>query len=347
MSAVEGTMLVSQPINLSGILYNKTRVDTPLFNMFGSRSVQGRKFITGATYDLGYPSSVSAISESASLTAPDPEYWERENAENVTQIFQRSLAISYRKMANSDDLINYQADGYEGSPVQQPAIVGNTNNVPNELAWQLKNTMDAIRLDLEWTILNGEYQDGGGAAATADKTRGIIEATASNVIDADGSELTFEVLYDLAQEIMLAGTPYGLESYIFVMPYEQYKQLQKVVADEGLKLNQSRAGVNVTEVITPFGTMRFLPHRFMPAGTVQAICVPVVKNVFQPTPGKGNFFFEPLAKTGAAEKGQVFGMYGLDHGVEFLHAKVTDLAESTAPFTAPKRYIENAGGGSE
>ena len=343
MSATSGTMLVSQPINLSGVLYNKTRVDTPLFNMFGSRNVQGRKFITGATYDLGYPSSVSAISENASLTAPSPEYWERENAENVTQIFQRSLAISYRKMANADDLNNYQADGYEGSPVQQPAIVGNTNNVPNELAWQLKNTMDAIRLDLEWTILNGEYNDGGGAAAQADATRGIIEATVTNEIDGDKEELSFEVLYTLAEKIFKSGSPFGLESYLFVMPFEQYKQLQKIVADEGLKLNQSRAGVNVTEIITPFGVMRFLPHRFMPEGTVEAICVPVVKNVFQPTPGKGNFFYEPLAKTGAAEKGQVFGMYGLDHGCEFLHAKVTDLAKTTEPFTAPKRFVTNMG----
>lgn len=337
MASVSGTALVAAPLNVTGVLFNKTKVDTPLFNMIGRTSQASRVFITGAEFDTGYPASVAAgISETASLTAPNPEYWARTNASNVTQIFQRSVAVSYRKMANSADLNAY------GEGTAQPALVGNTNNVPNELAFQIANCMDSIRLDIENVLINGTFQDSQGAAGVADQTRGLIEAITTNTAAASGAELSFEIIYDTAQKILLSGSPFGLESYITVLNYEQFKQLQKVVADQGLKISPESAGVNVTSIITPFGVMRFMPHRFMPNGTMITVCVPVLRNMMQETPGKGNFFFEPLAKTGAADKGQIFGMWGLDHGPEWMHAKVTGLAQTTSAFTAPKRYV--AGG---
>ena len=337
MAAVNGTALVAAPINVTGALFNKTRVDTPLFNMIKRNSQASRTFVTGASFDTGYPNAaVNGISETASLTAPDPQFWARTNGYNVTQIFQRSLAVSYRKLANTADLNQYGVNS--PSPI---ALTGLTNNVPNELAFQIANCMDSIRLDLEYTILNGTFADGGGASGTADQTRGLIEAISTNVVNAASSELNYDLIYTLAQTIMLSGTPFSLDSYICVLNYEQFKQLQKVVADEGLKISPESGGTNIMAVITPFGVMRFMPHRFCPNGTAVLACVPILGNVFQETPGKGNFFFEPLAKTGAADKGQVFGMWGLDHGNEWMHAKITGLSTTTEAFTAPKRFIVN------
>ena len=45
----------------------------------------------------------------------------------------------------------------------------------------------------------------------------------------------------------------------------------------------------------------------------------------QPVPGKGNFFLEELAKTGAGEKYQLFGQIGLDHGPEWYHGRFTGI----------------------
>lgn len=341
MPATQGIMMVANPINLTGVLFNKTRVETPLFNSIRSTMQTSREFITGATFDTGYPdpsAPVAGITEQASLTAPEPEFWERVNAFNVTQIFQRSIQISYRKLANTSDLTNYATPA-----AQQPPLVGNTNNVPNELSFQIANSLDSIRMDIENCIINGKFQDSKGVATTADQTRGLLEAITTNNIAAAGSELNFEMLYDTAQQLIKNGTPYGMENYLFVLSFEQYKQLQKIVADEGLKIDTTEAGVNVIRIITPFGPIRFLGHRFMPNGTAMMACMPVLANALQPTPGKGNFFFEPLAKEGASDHGQIYGMWGLDHGPEFLHAKITGIATTTAPFTAPKRYIENLG----
>ena len=48
--------------------------------------------------------------------------------------------------------------------------------------------------------------------------------------------------------------------------------------------------------------------------------------VFLEVPGKGHFFAEPLAKTGAAEKVQLYGEVGLDYGNEMAHGVITGLA---------------------
>ena len=60
-----------------------------------------------------------------------------------------------------------------------------------------------------------------------------------------------------------------------------------------------------------------------PQGTALCFNPAAVHLVEQPTPDKGNFFLEPLAKTGAAWKYQIYGQVGLDHGFEKLHGKLT------------------------
>ena len=47
---------------------------------------------------------------------------------------------------------------------------------------------------------------------------------------------------------------------------------------------------------------------------------------FLEIPGKGHFFAEPLAKTGASEKVQVYGEIGLRYGNEKKHGKLVDVA---------------------
>jgi hypothetical protein len=39
-------------------------------------------------------------------------------------------------------------------------------------------------------------------------------------------------------------------------------------------------------------------------------------------------FYEPIAKLGAGEQGQIFGQIGLDHGPGIMHGSITGLATS-------------------
>ena len=73
--------------------------------------------------------------------------------------------------------------------------------------------------------------------------------------------------------------------------------------------------------------------QFLPAGTALLVNFDVIRPIEQPVPGKGNFFRELLAKTGAGEKYQIFGQFGLDYANELYHGKITGLATT---FTKPQ-----------
>lgn len=92
-------------------------------------------------------------------------------------------------------------------------------------------------------------------------------------------------------------------------------------------------GIALSSVVTPIGVVYLYLGECLPAGTALLLNLNVIAPVYQPVPGKGNFFLEPLAKTGAGEKYQLFGQIGLDHGPEWYHGEFTGIAQS---FTAPK-----------
>jgi hypothetical protein len=62
----------------------------------------------------------------------------------------------------------------------------------------------------------------------------------------------------------------------------------------------------------------------MPAGTVVAASLEELAPRFLSVPGKGHFFWEPLAKVGAAENSQLYGEIGLEYGNEMKHAKIVN-----------------------
>ena len=326
MALPTGTAGVFAPVNVAGLLFNKTDVKTPLFNMLGGVSVGAREFLTGSEYELG-SASQPAISETASLTAPTPTYTERTQAKNVTQIFQRAVSVTYRKESDVNTLTGLNQAGL-------------SNNVPSELAFQTAGRLAEIRNDMEYTILQGEYSLA-TTPDTIDKTRGLNEAIETNIIAGGSGELSPDMLIAVARA--LSASPYGLAGVVGILNAEQIVQLNKIITDEGHRASMSDAGSNLLTYLTPFGRLNFLEggHRYQTNGTATFANLSICKNVLHPVPGKGNFFLEALAKIGAADSYQVYGQWGLDHGHEWMHAKITNLATTTAASTAPRVFVEN------
>jgi hypothetical protein len=102
-------------------------------------------------------------------------------------------------------------------------------------------------------------------------------------------------------------------------------------------------GIALSSVVTPLGVVYLYLGECLPAGTALLLNLDVIAPVHQSVPGKGNFFLEPLAKTGAGEKYQLFGQMGLDHGPEWYHGKFTGIATTfTAPTYSRSVYVANA-----
>jgi hypothetical protein len=327
MALPTGTAGVFAPVNVAGILLSKTDIRTPLFNMLGGVSHGAREFLTGSEYALG-SASQPGISETVSATAPTPSYTTRTQAKNVTQIFQRAVAVTYRKMSDTNTLTGLN-------------LAGESNNVPSEKAFQIAGRVSEIRNDMEYTIINGVHSLA-TTADTIDQTRGLLGAITTSAVAAADAELSPDMLIHVARDIA-ALSPYGLAGVVGVLNAEQIVQLNKIILNEGQRASMADAGSNLTTYLTPFGRLNFLEggHRYMPNGSAVFANLGVCRNVFQPVPEKGNFFYEALSKTGAAETGQIYGQWGFDHGHEWIHAKITGLKQTTAAMTAPKVFIDN------
>lgn len=91
------------------------------------------------------------------------------------------------------------------------------------------------------------------------------------------------------------------------------------------ELTGNVGGVNVTRIETDFGTLNVMLDRLMPQSAVAIVSMEQCSPVYLDVPGKGHFFEEPLAKTGAKDRNQLYGEVGLKYGNERTHAKITNL----------------------
>lgn len=92
------------------------------------------------------------------------------------------------------------------------------------------------------------------------------------------------------------------------------------------ELSGNVGGVTVDRIDTDFGVLNVMLDRHMPTNQVAVVSMEQCVPVFLEIPGKGHFFAEPLAKTGAKDRVQLYGEVGLQYGNEKAHAKIVNLA---------------------
>lgn len=99
---------------------------------------------------------------------------------------------------------------------------------------------------------------------------------------------------------------------------EAHAKATPIVGDVG--------GVSVQKIDTDFGMLNIMVDRFVENDTILVLSMEQLMPVYLEHPDKGHFFVEPLAKTGAQEKVQLYGEIGLKYGNEAAHAKIVGLA---------------------
>jgi len=306
--------------NYSGMLFNTGNTKVPFSTLIANRAkiTSSIEFVTGVEYQSA-GGTQPAISEATSLTAPDATFVTRSQKTNVTQIFQESLMISYTKESNMGTLSGVN-------------IAGQVANPPTEMDFQIAARMAKIARDIEATFVAGAYSKA-TTDAEVNKTRGIMTAITTNVLNLGGAALR---VWDVAEAMKLiydANAPTtGL--VLWVDPVAMF-QINADAEQNGLTIVPSARNINglaISSLLTPFGEIGLYLGQFLPAGYVGLFNPSVISRVEQPVPGKGNFFMEELAKVGAGIKYQIFGQLGLDHGPEWYHAKIGNIATT---FTKP------------
>jgi hypothetical protein len=318
-------------LNYSGMLFNKGNTRCPLSSIIGGRAKTTNhvEFVTGQEYTTGGGAQPS-ISETASLTAPDATVVTRTQKTNVTQIFQESVGISYAKQSNMGTLSGLNVAGQQANPI-------------NELDFQVAAKMQKINRDIEFTFIQGTYNKA-TSDSTVNKTRGLVEAITTNVTAMTSKPLGLWDIADMVKKIYGANAP--TDGLCLWCDAVTMFQVNADAVQNGLTVVPTAREINgiaLSSVVTPIGIVYLYLGECLPAGTALLLDLNVIAPVYQPVPGKGNFFLEPLAKVGAGEKYQLFGQIGLDHGPEWYHGKFTGIStEFTAPTYSRSVYVANA-----
>lgn len=301
--------------NYVGELFNASPEDTPLLSsiggLTGGESV-GATLFEWQGYDLRDADTTRQRTEGAD--APTGEERVRYNASNVVEIHQEAVAISYTKLGAK----RQRSTG--GVPVVQ---LGGAAIPADELAWQLQQQFKQIARDVEKTFISGQYANPTDNT-TARKTRGLLQAITTNTDSVAKIDLDEDAVLDLFQRVWENGGIQESETRTVIVNAALKRALTKIfIKDKGYE-EQTRnvGGVNLQTFETDFGRANIMLNRYMPVDTIAVASLGDLRPAFLEIPGKGHFFAEPLAKTGASEKVQIYGEIGLQYGNEKKHGKL-------------------------
>lgn len=309
MGAVSGMGDTFDLPNYVGELFKITPADTPFLSMIGGltggRSTNTRQF-TWQTVDNA-SAAQPAISESDAATAPTAAERSRSEVVNALQIHHYALDISYRKLGATNN-------------INGESILG-TQPVQNELDFQEMLLLERAARDVEYSFLQGAYQAASNVT-TAGKTRGLKNAITTNTVAAGSAALDRDMVQEVLREMAASGAPFR-NVVVFANAFNK-QRLTDIYAYAPDSRNVG--GVNIKMVETDFGEFGVAFDRHMPTDEVYFVEVSVCAPHFLAVPGKGHVFFEPLSKTGASEKEQLYFDIGLEYGPELWHGSITGTA---------------------
>lgn len=309
-------------LNYSGMLYSKTNNNTPLLDavysrgktfgdgVFGTgrRKVNSIEFVLSSGYDVG-AGSQPEISEASSTVAPAAVPVTRDQQKNAVQIFQKSVDVSYLKQSATGTMAGLN-------------IAGQSNNVPNELDFQVAAKMTLTKKDLNATLINGVYQEGANNN-TAWKSRGLKAGIVTNAVE---GAFTADALNSAMTAAFERGFTFDdgrIELWVNPANLSKINEVFSGLTGFGLPSSRTEGGVAITTILTNFGNVEVHYDAMIDANTYLLLNMGEIAVAELDVPSKGNFFYESLAKTGAAEKGQIYGQAGIDYGAEWKHIKFT------------------------
>lgn len=310
--------------NYAGQLFTPSKVATPFLDRITAvGDIQTPEFAMSSSYDME-AASQPAITETTSLTAPTAVSYVRSNEKNVAQIFQSQVSVSYARLAAQARMkrVEVSTSGFAYDEA-------GSNPIADELAFQTQTHMDQMKMDMEYTFLNGTYQLA-TSAAVAFKTRGVITGSTTNTVAAAGAEITKDIMDSLFKEMADNGAFDQGGSHTIMCNAFNKQKLSGIY--EFVPTDRSVGGSNITTIITDFGVFEIVYVPRVPAATIAVLNMSKMALAFQPVAGKpagdNRVILEPLAKTGAGESWQLFTQAGIDYGSSYFHGTITDTATS-------------------
>jgi hypothetical protein len=317
MATVSGQGTTFNLPNYHGELFVVTPTETPFLSaiggLFGAVPTRSKLF-EWQTVDRRSTSANNSELEGAA--APTASHQSRSAVTNVVEIHQSAIDISYTKLAATSE--------YSGANIGP-----DDNPVQDELSFQINAELESMAVDIEKSFLSGAFANP-GTNASARTTRGILSAITTNVNANAGTPraLTKAIVDATLTTAFNNGAKLPQAQTVFMCGPTQKVNLSNLYSAATLNqptMTRNVGGVAVDTLVTDFGTFGVMLNRWMPADQIAIIDLSVCRPRFLNIPGKGLLFVEPLGKTGASEKYQLYGEVGLEYGPETYHALIDDL----------------------
>jgi len=319
MASVSGQLTTFNMPNYLGELYHLTPRETPFLSMIGG--LHGGDGVLDTQFSWQTDDNAAAAQDTK-LEGADATFSGRTRGmvSNVVQIHQEGVEVSYTKQA----AVNKLADVAQVGNVQSALLsMEGSQPVQNELAHQLGLKIMKVARDVEYSFLNGVYQYP-TTNATDRQTRGLLAAIVTNSTDAVGATTIATPLNTLLRN-MVGDTTRGAPLRNPVIMCGSLVKQQITRAFGYAPESRNIGGLNIQQIETDFAILGIVFNRFMPAQTLVIAELSVLKPKHLIIPGKGLFFTEPLAKTGASDKMQLYGEIGLEYGPEDWHGKLINI----------------------
>lgn len=309
--------------NFLGMLFNTNIHKTQFLSLIGGVEGNNALITTNPEFPVSVAYGISdgsqpAITETAAVGAASPTYFGLSQNTNVIQIFQEDITVSRLRERASGRLSGVNT-------------AGETPERESEEALQIELHLQKMKRDMNYTAINGVFDDTGLTDATEVlATRGMLEAIVSNVIVGGLSVANINTMVRLAYDKGAFELP-----TLFVNSINK-QNLSALFATAGLtevERDRFTAGVAVEKLVTDFGDVYIVIDNDMPSDEVMLVDLPYVKPVFTRDKETGEIIVvKPLSQRGGYSY-ELYAEFGLDHGPEWYHGKLI-VAEIKAWVTA-------------
>lgn len=277
------------------------------------------------TYEYNYV-RVSAVNAGVSVTV-DPDYDGANPSGAVTSGATVKIVGSARTEGADADYersftdvtedYNYTQIFQDDMKITRSADKVSQYGKSTEWDYQAAKKLPELMRQMERTFYRGvRFQ-----AGTIRSMGGLDHFLSTNVTDLAGAALTRKDIYDLMQDCWDNG---GNPSLMICNAWVKRKISDMFEGYVRTTRDESTGGVVIDTIATEFGELDILMDRWCPSDQLYVVEAKYIG--FIPYDA---FFWEKLAKTGDAEKGQVVGEYTLVVKNEKAHGMLTSISTTT------------------